>query len=244
MIGNNLLSIEFNEPVFSLSTTYTVNIVNTDFYGIVHKIITNDVSGTISQINSNTLIETVTPTLITINNNGKSFNLRFNDLSQYSGDLLLQISRPIFDLAGNSLSQLPSTSSITLFFDSDGDGIIDALDQCPDSPKGETVDLNGCTEVKIDTDGDGLLDNVDPDDDNDGLPDRVEKMFGSNPLLADTDGDGLNDREEMKKGTKPNNRDTDGDSFNDFEDPFPLDPKENKDSDKDGIGDKFRVLSL
>ena len=28
--------------------------------------------------------------------------------------------------------------------DSDGDGVYDGLDQCPNSPAGATVDVNGC----------------------------------------------------------------------------------------------------
>jgi len=41
--------------------------------------------------------------------------------------------------------------------DSDGDGVPDYLDKCPDTPKGMAVDANGCP----DTDGDGVPDNLD-----------------------------------------------------------------------------------
>ena len=42
--------------------------------------------------------------------------------------------------------------------DSDGDGVTDDLDRCPDTPKGVTVDAKGCP---LDTDGDGVPDYLD-----------------------------------------------------------------------------------
>jgi hypothetical protein len=42
------------------------------------------------------------------------------------------------------------------------------------------------------------------DTDNDGLPDQVELMYGTNPNKADTDGDGFKDGEEVEKGFNPN----------------------------------------
>ena len=38
-------------------------------------------------------------------------------------------------------------------WDSDGDGVVDALDRCPGTPAGVTVDSRGCAE---DSDGDGV----------------------------------------------------------------------------------------
>ncbi len=42
--------------------------------------------------------------------------------------------------------------------DSDGDGVFDGIDQCPDTPKGATVDARGCPS---DSDNDGVLDGID-----------------------------------------------------------------------------------
>lgn len=42
--------------------------------------------------------------------------------------------------------------------DSDGDGVVDGLDKCPGTPAGRKVNADGC---EIDTDGDGLVDGVD-----------------------------------------------------------------------------------
>jgi OOP family OmpA-OmpF porin len=44
--------------------------------------------------------------------------------------------------------------------DSDGDGVYDDKDQCPDTPKGDEIDANGCSLPK-DSDGDGVMDPAD-----------------------------------------------------------------------------------
>lgn len=47
--------------------------------------------------------------------------------------------------------------------DTDGDGVNDDIDQCPDTPLDDEVDATGCTVVQppVDTDGDGVPDDVD-----------------------------------------------------------------------------------
>ncbi len=40
--------------------------------------------------------------------------------------------------------------------DSDGDGVVDAQDSCPNTPQGELVDANGCSESQKDDDSDGV----------------------------------------------------------------------------------------
>src|SRR5262249_20427772 len=42
--------------------------------------------------------------------------------------------------------------------DSDGDGVLDGIDQCPNTPHGATVDAKGCP---MDSDGDGVPDGID-----------------------------------------------------------------------------------
>ena len=71
--------------------------------------------------------------------------------------------------------------------DSDGDGVANRMDQCPNTPKGAKVDTKGCP---IDTDGDGVFDGLDkcptvpapgtvdgcpPDTDGDGITDDKDK---------------------------------------------------------------------
>lgn len=120
--------------------------------------------------------------------------------------------------------------------DTDGDGIYDKDDACPDvaGPK----ELNGCP----DTDGDGTLDKDDSCPDVAGLPE-----FQGCP---DTDGDGVQDSQDAcpdvaglksLKGCP----DTDGDGITDKSDKCPTvkGPKENggcpwPDTDGDGVLDK------
>jgi outer membrane protein OmpA-like peptidoglycan-associated protein len=69
--------------------------------------------------------------------------------------------------------------------DSDGDGVLDGADQCPDTPKGATVDARGCP---MDSDGDGVYDGIDQCPDTPGG--AVVDMRG---CPQDTDGDGVYD---------------------------------------------------
>ena len=45
--------------------------------------------------------------------------------------------------------------------DSDGDGVKESLDQCPDTPSTETADETGCSPSQRDSDGDGVNDDID-----------------------------------------------------------------------------------
>jgi len=72
---------------------------------------------------------------------------------------------------------------------------------CADDPDGIQEPL--LLLASDDTDGDGIPDNVDPDDDNDGLSDTDEATYETDPLLADTDGDGFDDGMEVTYGSDP-----------------------------------------
>lgn len=69
--------------------------------------------------------------------------------------------------------------------DTDGDGVIDELDKCPDTPAGVKVDSVGCP---LDTDKDGVYDYLDKCPD---TPAGVKVDSVGCPL--DTDGDGVYD---------------------------------------------------
>lgn len=83
-------------------------------------------------------------------------------------------------------------------FDSDGDGVPDATDNCPAVPNADQGD----------SDGDAVGNACDLIDDGN----------------ADSDGDGLTNAQEHQIGTSPTNPDTDGDGVNDGSDGCPLDP--------------------
>ncbi len=69
--------------------------------------------------------------------------------------------------------------------DSDGDGVPDYLDECPDTPKGYRVDERGCL---IDNDGDGVP------DDRDLCPyTPIGVEVDENGCPVDSDGDGVPD---------------------------------------------------
>jgi len=94
--------------------------------------------------------------------------------------------------------------------DTDGDGIFDALDNCPDLSNADQADFNfdGLGDACSDSDLDGLSDEfellitiTDPliqDTDGDGLTDGVElSLFITNPLDYDTNENGLSDAEDL-----------------------------------------------
>jgi len=99
--------------------------------------------------------------------------------------------------------------------DSDGDGINDSKDMCPNTPIGVMVDMNGCP---LDSDKDGVADYLDKcpntpagvqvdangcplDADGDGVPDYLDKCSNTpadvsvdvNGCPLDSDGDGVPD---------------------------------------------------
>lgn len=85
-----------------------------------------------------------------------------------------------------------------LYRDSDGDGIVDPLDNCVSMANADQANF----------DADALGDVCDPDDDNDQMPDDWETRYGLNPFDAsdaagDLDGDGINNLNEYLGGTDP-----------------------------------------
>ena len=81
--------------------------------------------------------------------------------------------------------------------DTDGDGYNDSVDAFPDNGSEWT-----------DTDGDGIGNNADTDDDQDGMPDTWENMYGLDPLDStdagsDLDGDGISNLDEYSGGSNP-----------------------------------------
>ncbi|MGN0316488.1 MAG: VWA domain-containing protein [Lachnospira sp.] len=70
------------------------------------------------------------------------------------------------------------------------------------------------------------------DSDDDGIPDGIEEIYGTNVFEKDSDGDGLTDYEEvMVVGLNPLKKDTNGNGIDDF----------NDDIDKDGLSNGYEV---
>jgi len=77
--------------------------------------------------------------------------------------------------------------------DTDGDGVIDANDKCPNTPAGVKVDENGCC---LDSDGDGVPDHKDK------CPDTPKgTKVDANGCELDTDGDGVVDSKDLCPST-------------------------------------------
>ncbi len=126
--------------------------------------------------------------------------------------------------------------------DTDGDGVPDRKDKCPDTPAGVKVDLTGCP---VDTDGDGVADYQDKCPDVKGLA----ALQG----CPDADGDGVADTDDKCPNTPAGVRvdasgcplDADGDGVADYLDKCPNTPRGVKvdangcplDRDGDGVPD-------
>ena len=111
--------------------------------------------------------------------------------------------------------------------DTDGDGLLDIEDNCPDYPNPD----------QIDTDLDDIGDVCDSDDDNDGVLDTDD----SSPLAPtnDSDGDGVANNSDAFPLDSTETTDTDGDGVGDNADAFPSDPTETVDTDGDGVGNNM-----
>ncbi len=88
------------------------------------------------------------------------------------------------------VNEFSISSGVTAFWmgrprDSDGDGVPDKRDRCPDTPKGAVVDARGCP---LDTDGDGVYDGLDKCSDT-----PKGAIVDANGCPIDSDGDGVYD---------------------------------------------------
>ncbi len=138
----------------------------------------------------------------------------------------------LFDVAAANFSyQLPIVEELPEdeVTDSDGDGIVDADDECPNSPD-EPVWPDGCTDSQLDSDEDGVTDDLDlcPDT---GVGFSVDAN-GCADNQKDADGDGISDAGDQcantpitevadASGCSDSQKDQDGDGVQDSLDQCP-----------------------
>ncbi|SKB81720.1 thrombospondin type 3 repeat-containing protein [Maribacter arcticus] len=108
--------------------------------------------------------------------------------------------------------------------DTDVDGVTDDVDKCPDTPSGETVDTNGCSDSQKDTDEDGVTDDLDTCPDT--LSGETVDSNGCSTSQKDTDEDGVTDDVDTCPNT-PSGESVDANGCSDSQ----------KDSDGDGVSD-------
>ncbi|MBS3159003.1 fibronectin type III domain-containing protein, partial [Candidatus Woesearchaeota archaeon] len=132
----------------------------------------------------------------------------------------------VSDNAGNTHQ---GEQKITLNLDSDGDGIPDGIDKCPNTAKSERADQTGCAPSQKDDDDDGISNDKDicpetiqeaidaqtinssgciKDSDNDGMPDYWEMKYkfdinDASDASKNPDLDGANNLQEYRQGTDP-----------------------------------------
>ncbi|MHB8336776.1 MAG: OmpA family protein [Ignavibacteriaceae bacterium] len=146
-----------------------------------------------------------------------SKNLSFN----VAGGIIVASKDFLDDIKSGSNNDMLYTATVGLSYyfgrakDSDGDGVPDYLDNCPNTPAGVAVDATGCP---LDSDGDGVPDYLDKcpntpagvkvdaqgcplDSDGDGVPDYLDKCpntpagvkVDATGCPLDSDGDGVPD---------------------------------------------------
>lgn len=94
----------------------------------------------------------------------------------------------------------------------------------------------------LDTDNDGIVNEIDRDDDGDGIEDTLDAFPYNRFESSDSDGDGVGDKSDLFPFDPSESRDTDGDGYGNNKDAFPLDETEWLDSDGDGYGDNKDVF--
>ncbi|GHA20791.1 hypothetical protein GCM10008090_33410 [Arenicella chitinivorans] len=110
------------------------------------------------------------------------------------------------DLTSSSGNSGPANASLLVDDDTDNDGVLNAVDNCPRTPNANQADL----------DSDDIGNVCDDDDDGDGMPDAFENANGLDPFnsfdqQADNDNDGFTNLQEFQFGTDPNSPDADVD---------------------------------
>ena len=116
------------------------------------------------------------------------FDINFHDTQKEHGhyNMLAATAGVLFQFGGEK--------KVVLVSDSDVDGVVDAVDRCPATPAGVTVDAAGCPVQPSDRDQDGIADNLDL------CPDTAAGVVVNEkgcPIVTDKDRDGVSDTQDV-----------------------------------------------
>lgn len=199
--GNTSVRVVFNEPVYEGATDiYNFSILQSD---------TNIESASLRVISATLNRDMTTVTLETASQSQITYVLIVTGIQDLAGNVL----SPPSLLVDPTRTEFAGTPAINNGFDTDGDGLSDA------------VELRGWSVNITRTGGD------------------VEtRQVTSDPLIADTDGDGLGDLTEYQNRSDPRRGDTDGDTLSDYDEyNVYYSSMTNQDSDGDTIDDALEV---
>ena len=188
----------------------------------------------------------------------KPFMTTLNDPDFYMSDKQTDNSK---DLLVNGVIGIAFSIERKKNKDSDQDGVKDELDKCPDTPKGETVNQEGCSESQLDDDSDGIVNKLDKCP---ATPkgEKVNENGCSNSQLDD-DVDGVSNQKDKcpntpkgemvnADGCSDSQLDDDVDGVSNQKDKCPNTPKGEKvnadgcsesqlDDDKDGVNNVIDI---
>ena len=182
------IDIVFSEGVYGVSTSADASSSSISLTGVTtNSFIIKDGDGVNSQI-------TITGNSKTDNNNlsGGETTVRLY-LNIPLGIILEEqyfitaTSSSVFDIDINPMSINQANNIIVFDNDADNDGVINAIDICPYTPAGETVNDTGCAFFEVDTDRDGITNLNKDGSKNDNCP------LAFNPIQEDWDQDGEGD---------------------------------------------------
>ena len=160
--------------------------------------------------------------------------VQFGQLGAVTGDVLndetIQVTTPavaspgvvtvsLIDENGDEHTLAPSFEFIDQN-DLDGDGVANAIDDCPNDAGDSTLDQAGC-----------------PDDDGDGYSNTGDAFPNDASEWMDSDGDGVGNNADAFPNDATETMDSDGDGVGDNADAFPMNALEQLDTDGDGVGD-------
>jgi len=229
--------------------------------GSVH-IFAASVNGSDGAAKLNAVIDSAFPVYLSLQRNSHTWTFKYSydgqtwtEAVSFDDEINVTAVGPFFATATSDEEDAPAYSGLIDYFrtepvqsqDSDGDGVDDYEDNCPNTPNADQADADSdgvgdacdtCpNDPDNDADGDGICGDVDncpntpnadqADSDGDGVGDACDQD-------ADSDGDGIPDVDDNCPNT-PNadQADADGDGMGDACDTCPNDP--GNDADGDGV---------